>query len=119
MPTRCSTPPPRRWRSRAWALRIRCASAQLDAPSSPTLPPTLPQWAAGKRMAGCGGAGGPPRGGVGGMGGMAARRGSAWRCAAVRGTGGGGTSSAGAAVFGWRIQGWRSAASAGRRLLGS
>ena len=68
---RCSAPPPRRWRSRACALRIRRASAQLDAPSPPpTLPPTLPQCAAGNWIAGGGGAGGT--GGMGGMGGMAA-----------------------------------------------
>jgi hypothetical protein len=49
-------------------VRTRCASVQLEAPSPPTLPPTLVN-------SGCGGADGPrPRGGVGGMGGMAARR---------------------------------------------
>jgi len=124
VPTRCSTPPTRRRRSKAWAVRIRSASAQLCAqpvaPSPPTRPPTLLQWAAGNWTAGCAGAGGPPCGeggppcGEGGEGGMAARRG-----AARRGSGGGGTSSAGAATLASRIQGWRSAASAVRRLLGS
>ena len=117
VPTRCSTPPARRRRSKAWAVRIRSASAQLCAqpvaPGPPTRPPTLLQWAAGNWTAGCAGAGGPPCG-EGGEGGMAARR-----RAARRGGGGGGTSSAGAATLGSRIQGWRSAAAAVRRLLGS